>query len=146
MAKPTTPIYIRQNSPIRIGLNRHFIWKVIFSWHFYSEPQKKIIKFKSEKREFTPFFFYSDKWMIIRHANFLLNVGILEVPYTVPLRRGGRSSEPHSPHIFICKGWTYKKNILEGRGFWGGSDKKRRMWLGREIVLVGLPPFFKSAH
>ena len=31
--------------------------------------------------------------------------------------------------------------ILKGRGFRGGSDEKmRRMWLGREIVVVGLPP------
>ena len=30
---------------------------------------------------------------------------------------------------------------MKGRGFRGGADKKiRRMWLGREIVVVGLPP------
>ena len=35
----------------------------------------------------------------------------------------------------------FKKIILKGRGFRGGSDQKiRRMWLGREIVMVGLPP------
>ena len=34
-----------------------------------------------------------------------------------------------------------KKIILQGRFFWGGSDKKlRRMWLGREIIVVYLPP------
>ena len=34
-----------------------------------------------------------------------------------------------------------KKIILKGRGFRGGSDEKmRRMWLAREIVVVGLPP------
>ena len=34
-----------------------------------------------------------------------------------------------------------KKIILKGRGFRGGSDDKmRRMWLGREIVVTGLPP------
>ena len=34
-----------------------------------------------------------------------------------------------------------KKIIFEGRGFWCGSDEKmRRMWLGLEIVVVGLPP------
>ena len=34
------------------------------------------------------------------------------------------------------------KIILKGRGFRGGSDEKmRRMWLGREIVVAGLPPF-----
>ena len=30
---------------------------------------------------------------------------------------------------------------MEGRGFRGGSDEKmRRMWLGLEIVVAGLPP------
>ena len=44
-------------------------------------------------------------------------------------------------NIFICKGWTFKKKILVGQGFRGGSDEKmRRMWLGQEIVVVGLPP------
>ena len=39
---------------------------------------------------------------------------------------------------------TFKKNILEGQGFRGGSDqKRRRMWLGREIVVPGLPPLGK---
>ena len=34
-----------------------------------------------------------------------------------------------------------KKIILKGRGFRGGSDEKmRRMWLGLEIDVVGLPP------
>ena len=33
-----------------------------------------------------------------------------------------------------------KKIILKGRGFRGGSDEKmREMWLGREIVVAGLP-------
>jgi len=33
------------------------------------------------------------------------------------------------------------KNHWEGRAFCGGSDEKmRRLWLGREIVAVGLPP------
>ena len=46
-----------------------------------------------------------------------------------------------SKNIFICKGWTLKKIILEGRGFRGGMDEKmRRMRLGRDIVVVGLPP------
>ena len=36
---------------------------------------------------------------------------------------------------------TLKKIILEGQGFWGSSDEKmRRMWLGQEIVVTGLPP------
>ena len=31
--------------------------------------------------------------------------------------------------------------MVEGRGFRGGSDEKmRRMWLGLEIDVVGLPP------
>ena len=35
---------------------------------------------------------------------------------------------------------TLIKIILEGRGFLGGSDDKmRKMWLGQEIVVVGLP-------
>ena len=35
--------------------------------------------------------------------------------------------------------------ILKGRGFQGGSDEKiRRMWLGSEIVVVGLPPLFRT--
>ena len=35
----------------------------------------------------------------------------------------------------------FKKIILKGRGFRSASDEKmRRMWLGREIVVVGLPP------
>ena len=34
-----------------------------------------------------------------------------------------------------------KKIIFEGQGFRGGSDEKmRRMWLGLEIVVAGLPP------
>ena len=40
---------------------------------------------------------------------------------------------------------TFKKIILEGRGFRGGSDKKmRRMWLGIEIAVAGLPPLLCS--
>jgi len=36
---------------------------------------------------------------------------------------------------------TFKKIILEGRGFRGGLDEKmRRMWLGLVIVVGGLPP------
>ena len=36
--------------------------------------------------------------------------------------------------------YTYKKIILKGTEFRGGSDEKmRRMWLRREIVVVGLP-------
>ena len=36
---------------------------------------------------------------------------------------------------------TFKKVILEGRGFRGGLDEKmRRMWLGLVIVVGGLPP------
>ena len=32
--------------------------------------------------------------------------------------------------------------IFEGRGFRGGSDeKKRRMWLGQEIVVASLTTF-----
>ena len=39
----------------------------------------------------------------------------------------------------------FKKMILKGRGFQGGSDEKiRRMWLGSEIVVVGLPPLFRT--
>ena len=35
----------------------------------------------------------------------------------------------------------FKKIIFEGQGFRGGSDEKmRRMWLGLEIVIAGLPP------
>ena len=35
-----------------------------------------------------------------------------------------------------------KNNIERTRGFWGGSDEKmRRKRLGREIIVVGLPPF-----
>ena len=31
--------------------------------------------------------------------------------------------------------------MLKGQGFRGGSDEKmRRMWLGQEIAVVGLPP------
>ena len=33
------------------------------------------------------------------------------------------------------------KIVLKGREFRGSSDEKmRRMWFGREIVVVGLPP------
>ena len=36
---------------------------------------------------------------------------------------------------------TLKHIIIEGRGFQGGSvEKMRGMWLGREIVVAGLPP------
>ena len=43
---------------------------------------------------------------------------------------------------FILEGYRhFKKIILEGRGFRGGSDEKmRRMWLGLEIVVAGLTP------
>ena len=42
---------------------------------------------------------------------------------------------------FICEGKTLKKIILKGQEFRGGSDEKMwRMWLGREIVVAGLPP------
>jgi len=35
---------------------------------------------------------------------------------------------------------------LKGRGFRGGSDEKlRRMWLEREIVVVGLPPLIRQS-
>jgi len=35
----------------------------------------------------------------------------------------------------------FKKKILKGRGFRGGSDEKiRRMWFELEIDVVGLPP------
>ena len=34
-----------------------------------------------------------------------------------------------------------KHILIKGRGFQGGSDEiMRRMWLGREIVVAGLPP------
>ena len=36
---------------------------------------------------------------------------------------------------------TFYHKISEGRGFRGGSDEKmRRMWLGQEIDVAGLPP------
>ena len=39
----------------------------------------------------------------------------------------------------------FKKIILEGRGFRGGSDEKmRRMWLRLEIVVAGLPPLTRQ--
>jgi len=42
---------------------------------------------------------------------------------------------------FILSDKTLEKIALEGRGFRGGSDEKmKRMWLGLEIVVVGLPP------
>ena len=34
---------------------------------------------------------------------------------------------------------TFTHIIIEGRGFQGGSDEKMRMWLGREVVVAGLP-------
>ena len=34
---------------------------------------------------------------------------------------------------------TFKTQIIEERGFRGGSDEKMKMWLGREIVVAGLP-------
>ena len=35
---------------------------------------------------------------------------------------------------------TFKHIKIKGRGFRSGSDEEmRRMWLGREIVVVGLP-------
>ena len=37
-----------------------------------------------------------------------------------------------------------KKKMLKGRGSRGGKDEKiKRMWLGREIVVVGLTPLPK---
>ena len=44
----------------------------------------------------------------------------------------------------LCKRCSPNKHLYqwEERGFRGGSDKKmRRMWLGREIFVVCLPPF-----
>ena len=42
--------------------------------------------------------------------------------------------------IYLRELETLKDIIKEGRGFRGGSDKKtRRMWLGRENVVAGLP-------
>ena len=36
---------------------------------------------------------------------------------------------------------TFQHIIIEGRRFLGGSDEKMgRMWLGREVVVAGLPP------
>ena len=35
--------------------------------------------------------------------------------------------------------------MMKGRGFRGGSDEKMRiMWLGLEIVVVGLPPLLSK--
>ena len=40
-----------------------------------------------------------------------------------------------------------KKKLLEELGFRGGFDEKMiRMWLGIEIVMVDLPPLFKSTY
>ena len=49
---------------------------------------------------------------------------------------------PDFPKIFLFARIGYlKKIIFEGRGFRCGSDEKmRRMWLGLETVVVGLPP------
>ena len=42
---------------------------------------------------------------------------------------------------FIGGNTQLRKIILEGRGIWDGSDEKMmKMWLGRETVMVGLPP------
>ena len=52
-----------------------------------------------------------------------------------------------SKNIFICKDWTFKKIIFEGRGFWCGSDEKMRsIWLGLGIVAVGHPPLAGIKH
>ena len=41
---------------------------------------------------------------------------------------------------FILENWKLLHLIIEGRGFRGGSDENmRRMWLGLEIVVAGLP-------
>ena len=41
----------------------------------------------------------------------------------------------------------FKKIILKGRGFRGGSDEKmRRMWFGLEIDVVGLPPLTQRLY
>ena len=40
-----------------------------------------------------------------------------------------------------------KHIIIDGRGFRGGSDDKmRRMWLGQEIVVTGLPPLGRQEY
>ena len=60
------------------------------------------------------------------HCNTLL------YPYVMPLHG----------QIFTNSFIFEKKKhiIIKGRGFQGGSDEKiRRMWLGREIVVAGLP-------
>jgi len=57
-----------------------------------------------------------------------------------------------SPSIFYALTWpdlkkivlssrigTFKTQIIEERGFRGGSDEKMKMWLGRKIVVAGLP-------
>ena len=56
---------------------------------------------------------------------------------------------PTSPDFqkkyFYLQGLDFKKNILERRGFRGGSDEKiRRMWLGLNVVVVGFPPLVAS--
>ena len=46
---------------------------------------------------------------------------------------------------FILENWKLHI-IIEGRGFRGGSDEKmRRMWLGLEIDVVGLPPLIQQS-
>ena len=46
--------------------------------------------------------------------------------------------------VYLRELETFKHKIIEGKEFRGGSDEKmRRMWLGREIVVAGLPPLVK---
>ena len=63
-----------------------------------------------------------------------------------------QSLQYFSPSIFYALTWPdlkknlkeleiFKHELIEGRGFRGGSNEQmRRMWLGRKIVVAGLPP------
>ena len=71
-----------------------------------------------------------------------------------------QSLQYFSPSIFYALTWpdlkkkfylreleTFKHIIIEGREFRGGSDEKmRRMWLGVEIVVAGLPPLVEPSR
>ena len=66
-----------------------------------------------------------------------------------------QSLQYFSPSIFYALTWPdlkknlkeleiFKHELIEGRGFRGGSNEQmRRMWLGRKIVVAGLPPLIE---
>ena len=54
------------------------------------------------------------------------------------------SSEPHSPNFLVrAKKYSYQQWLNISKKY---VEKLRRMWLGRDIVVVALPPLVKYSR